>query len=140
VFGEDAASEGDRKKTLLVAAGSIAVTAALLALLFSLGSWAYQHRRWTLHERRLDKALQKRPRSDEIAQALLAEGGAREIAAPREGELAAFVARRSPPHVEQVLAKRRAAREMRVFALGGMVYFLFFDEEGRFSSYVLVAD
>ena len=138
MLGEEPAPEADRKKDLLVVAGSIAVTAALLGLLFSLGSWAYQHRRWTLHERRLSKALQERPRSSDIAQALLAEPGAQELAAPREEDLNAFVAQWSPPHVEQVLAKRRAAREIRVFAVGGMVYFLFFDEEGRLSSYVLM--
>ena len=62
-----------------------------------------------------------------------------DLSVPGEDELPAFVASWSPPHVELVVARRRASSDLRVFALGGMVYFLFFDEEGRLSSYVLVS-
>ena len=119
----------------------MAATAGLLALVFSLGSWAYQHRRFTLHERRLHKALQERPAAPVIAEALLAEPAAREIAVPPdERDLGAFAAQWSPMQVEAVLTKRREARQLRVFAIGGMVYFLFFDAEGRLQSYVLMGN
>ena len=131
----------DRRKLAVVAAGSVAATAALLALLFSLGSWAYQHRRFTLHERRLHKALQERPTAAEISGALLAEPGTHEIAVPPvDADLPAFAGQWSPRQVDAVLAKRRAARELRVFAVGDMVYFLFFDAEGRLHDYVLMAN
>jgi hypothetical protein len=126
---------------VIVAAGSIAVTAALLALVFSLGSWGYQHRRFTLHERRLHTALQQHPTAADISQALLAEPGARQLAVPAtEQDLPAFAAQWRPRQVEDVLAKRRAAREMRAFGVGEMVYFLFFDAGGRLQSYVLMAE
>lgn len=132
---------GDGRKVAVVAAGSVAATAALLALLFSLGSWAYQHRRFTLHERRLHKALEERPTAAEISEALLAEPGTEPIAVPpREEDLPAFAAQWSARQVEAVLAKRKAARELRVFAVGDMVYFLFFDADGRLQSYVLMAN
>jgi hypothetical protein len=131
----------DRRKRAVVAAGSVAATAALLALLFSLGSWAYQHRRFTLHERRLHKALQSHPTAAEISEALLAEAGTRAIAVPpRDEDLPGFAAQWSPRQVDDVLAKRRAASELRVFGVGDMVYFLFFDADGRLQSYVLMAN
>jgi hypothetical protein len=130
----------DRRKVVIVAAGSVAATAALLALVFSLGSWAYQHRRFTLHERRLHKALQERPAAEAISQALLAEGARAIAVPPRDADLPAFAAQWSPRQVDDVLAKRRAARELRVFGVGDMVYFLFFDAEGRLQSYVLMAN
>ena len=35
----------------MVIGGSVLATAGLIGLVFSLGGWAYQHRRFTLHER-----------------------------------------------------------------------------------------
>ena len=122
-------------------AGSVAATAGLLALVFSLGSWAYQHRRFTLHERRLHKALQERPAAATIAESLLGEPGTHEIAVPPvEADLAGFAGQWTPRQVDAVLAKRRDAHQLRVFAVGDMVYFLFFDAEGRLQSYVLMGN
>lgn len=127
----------DRRKAVIVATGSVVATGALVALVFSLGSWAYQHRRFLSHEQRLARALQEHPTVADISNALQAEPGVRAIDVPRSDEELAALAR---PRSDEVLARRRASRELRIFAVGDMVYFLFFDAEGRLQSYVLIGN
>ena len=62
----------DRRKAVVVIVGSLLVTAALVSLVLSLGSWAYQTRRFLLHERRLSRLLEKHPTATEVSTALLA--------------------------------------------------------------------
>jgi hypothetical protein len=129
----------DRHKALVVVAGSVLVTGGLVALVLSLGSWAYQTRRFLLHERRLARALEEHPTAADISTALLSEPGNRAIAAPRsEEELAALTGQWSRGQDGEILAKRRMAHEVRIFGVGDMVYVLFFDAEGRLQAYVLM--
>lgn len=130
----------DRRKTLIVVVGSLLVTGGLVALVLSLGSWAYQTRRFLLHERRLARLLEQHPTAADVTTALLAEPDNRSIAAPvTEEGLATLVRQWSPAHVEDILAKRRTAREVRIFGVREMVYVLFFDAEGRLQTYVLLS-
>jgi hypothetical protein len=131
----------DRRKVVMVAGGSLLATAALVAVVFSMGSWAYHTRRFLSHERRLDRVIEQRPTAADLSTALLAEPGTQAIAVPRSGEeIAALVDQWSPRQTEEVLAKRRTARDLRIFAVGDMVYFLFFDGEGRLQAYVLIGN
>jgi hypothetical protein len=127
----------DRRKAAIVIGGSVLVTAALVALALSLGSWAFQTRRFLSHERRLNKALQERPSAADLSRALREEGNVELVVPQVEADLRALVARSSPGQVDEVIAKRRAAREVRAFGVTGMIYFLFFDAEGRLQGYVL---
>lgn len=129
----------DRRKVVIVAVGSLLATASLLALVLSLGSWAYHHRKFLFHERRLARLLQEHPTATDVSTALLAEPGNWAIAVPpSEAELAALTGQWSRGRVEEVLAKRRMVRELRIFGVGDMVYVLFFDAEGRLQAYVLM--
>ena len=130
----------DRRKALIVVLGSLLVTGGLVALVLSLGSWAYQTRRFLLHERRLARLLEQHPTAADVTTGLLAEPDTRSIPVPvTEEELAAFAGRGSPRHVEEILAKRREAREVRIFGVRDMVYVLYFDAEGRLQAYVLLS-
>jgi hypothetical protein len=130
----------DRRKAVVVAVGSLLATGSLVALVLSLGSWAYQTRRFLLHERRLARLLEQHPTATDVSTALLSEPGNWAIAVPpSEEELAALVAEWSPGQVEEILAKRRLAREVRIFRVRDMVYVLFFDAEGRLQAYVLMS-
>jgi hypothetical protein len=129
----------DRRKALLVVLGSLLVTGGLVALVLSLGSWAYQTRRFLLHERRLSKVLEAHPTVADLSTALLAEPGTRVIEVPRSTEdLIALTSEWSGAQREEILAKRRAARDMRIFEVGGVLYVLFFDGDGRLQGYLLL--
>ena len=129
----------DRRKAVVVVVGSLLVTAGLVALVLSLGSWAFHTRRFLFHERRLARLLEEHPTASDVSAALLAEPGNWPIVAPpSEEDLAALIGQWSPGAVPEVLAKRRMAREVRIFGVGEMVYVVFFDAEGRLQSYVLL--
>lgn len=130
----------DRRKVVVAVAGSLLVTTGLVALVLSLGSWAYQTRRFLLHERRLALLLEQHPTASDVSTALLAEPGSRLIAAPTtDDELEALTRDWSRAHVDEIVAKRRTAREVRIFGVQDMVYVLFFDADGRLQSYVLMS-
>jgi hypothetical protein len=128
----------DRAKLLLVVVGSVLVTALLVALVFSLGGWAYHYRRHSIHEARLARALERHPTAADITQALLAEPGSRFLAAPAtEGDLRTLAAQWAGPRAAAVLAKRQRWTDVRVFRVGDAVYFLYFDEQGTLRDYVV---
>lgn len=128
----------DRRKALIVVFGSLLVTGGLVALVLSLGSWAYQTRRFLFHERRLARLLEQHPTAADVSTALLAEPGNRSIAVPvTDDGFAALVGQWSPGKVEEMLAKRRVAREVRIFGVRDMVYVLYFDVDGRLQDYAL---
>ena len=131
----------DRRKVAVVVVGSVLVTGGLVALVLSLGSWAYHTRRFLFHERRLAKIMPERPTAADVTTALLAEPGNRLLAVPRtEEDLIALTSQWSRVQNEEVIAKRRAASEVRVFGIRDMVYVLFFDTDGRLQAYVLMSN
>jgi hypothetical protein len=126
----------DRRKAFVIVAGSLVGTGLLVGLVFSLGGWAYQHRRWSLHDGRLRRLVEKHPSADRVSRGILAEPGNATIPAPdSEAELRALAAR----WADEVVAKRRQWKELRIFAVRDMVYFLYFDEEGKLRDYVLLS-
>jgi hypothetical protein len=127
----------DRQKTLVIVAGSLAGTTLIVALVFSLGGWAYHHRGWSLHEGRLRRAVEQHPTAEQITEALLAEKG-RPLSTPRsEAEWRAFGERWPRSPMEDIRAKRLRWPEVRVFAVQDVAYVLFFDADGKLQDYAL---
>lgn len=131
----------DRGKAFVIAAGSLGGTAVLVGLVLSLGGWAYQHRRWSLHDGRLRRLVAEHPSADRVSRGILAEPGNVSIPTPdSEAELRALAARWSPARADEVVAKRRQWKELRIFGVRDMVYFLYFDDEGKLRDYVLLTN
>jgi hypothetical protein len=129
----------DRRKALVIAAGSVGATAVLVGLVFSLGGWAYRHRRWSLHDGRLRRLVAEHPSEDRVSRGILAEPGNWPIATPAsDEELRRLAARWSPARADEVVAKRRQGRTLRIFGVRDVAYFLYFDDEGRLCDYVLL--
>jgi hypothetical protein len=127
----------ERRKALIVAGGSLAATAGLVALTFSLGGWAYHHRNFTLHQGRLQRLLEKHPKAEEVTQAILAEPGNRRLRTPdTEDELRALASTSSPPRGDEIVAKRRQWPELRIFGARDVVYFIYFDGQGTMRDFV----
>ncbi|HLQ23462.1 MAG TPA: hypothetical protein VK132_09655 [Gemmatimonadales bacterium] len=130
----------DRRKGLVIAAGSLGGTALLVGLVFSLGGWAYQHRRSSLHDGRLRRLVAEHPSEDRVSRGILAESGNWPIATPAsEAKLRQLVARWSPSGVDEVVAKSRKWNRVRVFGVRDVAYVLYFDDDGMLRDYVLLS-
>ena len=136
----DDAGRSDTRKVVLVAAGSLAATGGILALVFSLAGWAYRHRGASLHDGRLRRVVEKHPTLGQVSDGILAEPGNRALPTPAsEEELRRLVAQYPRGRADQIVAKRRRWRDMRVFDAGDVVYFLYFDEAGVLQDYELAS-
>jgi hypothetical protein len=130
--------ERERRPLLLALAGGVMAAGALVALVLTLGSWAYQHRRYTMHDGRLKRLVEKHPTADDASQGILAEPGNRAISTPSSpSELREWVSR-WPTRRDEVLRKRERWPMLRIFDAGGLVYVLYFDEARRLQDYVLL--
>jgi hypothetical protein len=129
----------DHRKTLVIVVGSIAGTSVLVGLVFSLGGWAYQHRRLTLHDGRLRRLVEQHPSADRASKGVLAEPGNWEIPVPAsDEELRRLASQWSPARADEIVAKRRQWKSLRIFGVRDVVYFLYFDDEGKLREYVLL--
>ena len=128
----------DTRKAVFVVAGSLAVTGAIVAVVFSLAGWAYRHRGASLHDGRLRRAVEQHPTIGQVSEGILAEPGNRALPTPAsEEELRRLLARYPRGGADQIEAKRRRWRDLRVFEAGDVVYFLYFDEAGTLRDYEL---
>jgi hypothetical protein len=130
----------DRRKALVIVAGSLGGTAVLVGLVLSLGGWAYQNRRWSLHDGRLRRLVAEHPSEDRVSRGILAEPGNWPIATPAsEAELRRLAERWSPSRAAEVVGKRRQWKRLRIFGVRDVVYFLYFDDDDRLRDYVLLS-
>jgi hypothetical protein len=128
----------DRRKALVVIGGSLAATGVILALVFSLSGWAYQHRESSLHDGRLKRLVDQHPFAAQVTAGILAEPGTRAIASPStEKELRRLAASWRRGDVERIVSKQRTWPDVRVFGAGDLVYVLYFDAQGRLQGYEL---
>ena len=130
----------DTRKVVFVVAGSLAVTGAIVVLVFSLAGWAYRHRDASLHDVRLHTVVAKHPTIAQVSEGILAEPGNRALPTPAsEEELRRLLDQYPRGRKDQILAKRRKWRGLRVFEARDVVYILYFDEAGALQDYELAS-
>jgi hypothetical protein len=130
----------DTRKAVFVVAGSLAVTGAIVVLVFSLAGWAYRYRDISLHDGRLRKVVEKHPTVAQASEGILAEPGNRALPTPAsEEDLRRLLAHYPRGRVDQILAKRRRWRGLRVFEARDVLYILYFDEAGALQDYELAS-
>jgi hypothetical protein len=130
----------DTRKTLIVVAGSLAVTGAIVVLVFSLAGWAYRHRGASLHDGRLRKVVEQHPTIGVVSQGILAEPGNRALPTPAsEEELRRLLDQYPRGRADQILAKRRRWHDLRLFDARDVLYILYFDERGALQDYELAS-
>jgi hypothetical protein len=134
-------AEGSSARRRLVAAGvALVVTGLLLGLVLALGAWALEYRRFTLHHGRVQRmlALDPRPTAAQVTEGLLAEPATRRLDVPAdEAGLRALAARCAAGPPDVIVERSRRSREVRAFAVGEMVYFLYFDDAGLLADAVV---
>jgi len=130
----------DTRKIVVVVAGSVAATSAIVVLVFSLAGWAYRHRDVSLHDGRLRKAVEQHPTIGQVSEGILAESGNRALPTPAsEDELRRLIDQYPRGRVDQIVAKRRKWRDLRLFEARDVVYILYFDEVGALQDYELAS-
>jgi len=130
----------DTRKVVFVVAGSLAVTGAIVVLVFSLAGWAYRHRDVSLHDGRLRKAVEQHPTIGQVSEGILAESGNRALPTPAsEDEVRRLIDQYPRGRVDQIVAKRRKWRDLRLFEARDVVYILYFDEVGALQDYELAS-
>ena len=130
----------DTRKVVFVALGSVAATGAIVALVFSLAGWAYRHRDASLHDGRLRRVVEQHPTVSQVSEGILAEPGNRALPTPAsEEELRRLLAQYPRGQVDQIVAKRRRWRDLRVFEARDVLYILYFDEAGALQDYELAS-
>ena len=108
-------------------AASVAVTATTAALAFYMGAWAFDTKRYSIHETRLRHLVEGGALLDQVVRGLEAEGSPL-LAAPRSPEdLRRAAAERGRKKATEILDKGGRWPETRVFLAGDMVYFIYFD-------------
>ena len=113
----------------LILAGAVAATAGTLALALLAGTWAFDYRRYSQHEGRLQRVLQQQPTIGQVT-AGLEDEGASVVAAPATAEeLEGVIAAHGGQRVGELQRKARRWGHLRVFQAADMLYFIFYDDE-----------
>jgi hypothetical protein len=127
-------------KRVFIALGAVLATLALLALTLLLGAWAYDYRRLSLHEGRLQRLNDKHPSAAQVTQGLALEGAVL-LATPRSvAELEQVLPMGHGARHRQIVAKQRTWVETRVFLVSDMVYVVYFDRDGTMRDFACLAD
>jgi len=129
--------EARRKKTIAIVA-AVAVTMGLAGLAFYLGDWAHDTRSTLLHEGRLRRLVEAKPKEDQVVAALEQEG-MRPVAAARVPvDVATLAARWGGPNHDQIIDTGAKAALTRAFAGDGFNYILYFDDGGTLIGFTFV--
>lgn len=132
--------EGNRSgRRLVVLLLSLVLAGVPLSLALFLGGWAYDYRRLSLHQGRLERLLERQPQVALVEAALEAEGAALVAAPASEARLAEVVGYWGGGRSEEILRKGRAWPLVRVFQLGDVVYVLYFDADGVMRGFTVVS-
>ena len=126
-------------KKLVIVAGSLGVTLALLAALLGLGGGAFERRQLNQHNLRLQRLLEKEPAAAAVTAGILDEPHTQLVASHAgPDELGTLLERWPAERRGAVLVKAHEWPRTVVFAVGPMVYFLYFDSDDIMRDFVCI--
>ena len=115
-------------KRFWILAGALAVTLGALALAMLLGSASFDFRRYTVHQRRMQKVLREQPTADRLTRGLADEGTPQLAVARTREELEREASTRGGKKAAEIRDKGARHAQTRVYQAGDMLYFVYFDE------------
>ena len=116
-------------KRFWILAGAFAATAAIFGLAFLLGTWGFEYRRYSQHQRRLQRVVEQEPTIDRLTLGL-AEEGAAVLAAPETPEEAdRLILAHGGDRVTEMREKLERWGHLVVYRAADMLYFVFFDDD-----------
>ena len=108
--------------------GAFVVTVATLGVALMLGTWAFEYRRYSQHETRLERVMAQEPTMARLTEGLANEGTT-VLAAPETAEeLQVAIDTHGGAIAETMRQKARRWPRLRVYRSADMIYFIFFDE------------
>ena len=122
---------------ILVAA--LAVTLGALTLAMVLGSASFDFRRYTVHQRRMQKVLREQPTADRLTRGLADEGTALLAVAATRDAVEREASARGGKKAAEIREKGARHAQTRVYQAGDMLYFVFFDTDGVMRDFASVS-
>jgi len=126
-------------KRFWIALGALAVTLSSLTLAMLLGSASFDFRRYTVHERRMQKVLREQPTADRLTRGLADEGTAQLGVARTREEVEREASARGGKKAAEIREKGARHAETRVYQAGDMLYFVYFDADGVMRDFTCVS-
>jgi hypothetical protein len=126
-------------KRFWILGGALAVTLGALTLAMLLGSTSFDFRRYTVHQRRMQKVLREQPTADRLTRGLADEGTAQLAVARTREEVEALASTRGGKKAAEIREKGARHAETRVYQAGDMLYFVYFDADGVMRDFTCVS-
>jgi hypothetical protein len=126
-------------KRFWILAGALVVTLGTLTLALMLGSAGFDFRRYTVHERRMQKVLREQPTADRLTRGLADEGTSLLAVARTREEVEREASARGGKKAAEVREKGARHAETRVYQAGDMLYFVFFDAGGVMRDFTCIS-
>jgi hypothetical protein len=115
------------------------VSVSVLTLAFVLGSMAFNFRRSALHEARLEKLVKVGAQIEQVTKGLEAERSPLLMSARNTDQVRIAAEQWGGAKRSEIEARAARWAQMCVFRAGDMIYFLYFDGEGKVREYVYVS-
>jgi len=126
-------------KRFWILAAALAVTLCALTLAMVLGSASFDFRRYTVHQRRMQKVLREQPTADRLTRGLADEGTALLAVAATRDAVEREASARGGKKAAEIREKGARHAETRVYQAGDMLYFVFFDAAGVMRDFTCVS-
>lgn len=126
-------------KRFWIFAGALVVTLGALTLAMLLGSASFDFRRYTVHQRRMQKVLREAPSADRLTRGLADEGTTLLAVARTPEEVEREASARGGKRAAEIREKGARHAETRVYLAGDMLYFVFFDAAGAMRDFTCVS-
>jgi hypothetical protein len=126
-------------KRFWIFVGALVVTLAALTLAMLLGSASFDFRRYTVHQRRMQKVLREAPTADRLTQGLADEGTLLLAVLTTRAEVEREAGARGKQRAAEIREKGSRYAQTRVYQAGDMLYFVFFDAAGVMRDFTCVS-
>ena len=126
-------------KRLWIVAGALVVTLATLTLAMMLGSASFDFRRYTVHQRLMQKVLREAPSADRLTRGLADEGTTLLAVLAAKADVEREALARGREKADEVREKGGRHAETRIYQAGDMLYFVYFDGDGLMRDFTCVS-
>ena len=126
-------------KRLWIVAGALVVTLATLTLAMMLGSASFDFRRYTVHQRRMEKVRREVPSADRLTRGLADEGTTLLAVLTAKADLEREALARGRERAAEIREKGGRHAETRIYQAGDMLYFVYFDAAGVMRDFTCVS-
>lgn len=114
-----------------------AITVSGLSVALLLGTYGYDIRRYNMHDARLKGILAQSPTVYQVTEGLKEKAPL--LAVVEKDEVQAAATKWGDERRTEILEKAKLWPQLRIYAAGDMMYFIFFDDKNIMRDYVLVS-